>query len=218
MDHEAPDGQVVEETVGGAGPRSCPRWGRRRPVMSDSESTATLQSGRMNPLDSGAVTTNAPAAPPRSSTTGAWTPSSANTDDSRDRPGRGRGAERHGVAVPDQLRHLGRQPGRVTGDGAESPHRQRLRARSLRSRWDREHACLAVLQEPREGKMEAGERVVRSVAYAPGQGQRLGQCRLLVEQLDGAITDPAGLDEHHLCTEREEVRQKVFLRMDVGQP
>ncbi len=59
---------------------------------------------------------------------------------------------------------------------------------------------------------------MRSVGYAPGQGQRLCQRRLLVEQLDGAITDPSGLDEHHLCPGREEVRQQVFLRVDIGQP
>ena len=56
------------------------------------------------------------------------------------------------------------------------------------------------------------------VGHPPGQGQRLRQRRLLVQQLDRAITDPPGFDEHHLCPRGEEVRQEVFCGVDVGQP
>ena len=62
------------------------RCGTRRPVTSVSESTATLASGRMNPLVIGAATTQAPAVPGAASTTGACTPSAARAADSRAAP------------------------------------------------------------------------------------------------------------------------------------
>ncbi len=55
-------------------------------MTSVSDSTATLASGRMNPLVSGAATTQAPAVPGATATTGACTPSAASAADSRPAP------------------------------------------------------------------------------------------------------------------------------------
>ena len=56
-------------------------------MTSVSESTATLASGRMNPLVSGAATTQAPAVPGAAASTGACTPSAARAAESRLAPG-----------------------------------------------------------------------------------------------------------------------------------
>ena len=59
------------------------RCGIRRPVTSVSERTATLASGRMKPLVTGAATTTAPGLPVAVSSTGACTPCSARAADNR---------------------------------------------------------------------------------------------------------------------------------------
>ena len=56
-------------------------------MTSVSESTATLASGRMNPLVSAAATTQAPTVPGAASSTGACTPSAARVAESRPAPG-----------------------------------------------------------------------------------------------------------------------------------
>ena len=63
------------------------RWGNRRPVMSDSASTATLLSGRMKPLERAAVTTTAPGEPLAASRVGACIPPSPSTTERRSAPG-----------------------------------------------------------------------------------------------------------------------------------
>ena len=59
----------------------------RRPVTSVSDNTAALESGSTNPALIGATTTAAPADPGASGTTGACTPCSASTSESRVAPG-----------------------------------------------------------------------------------------------------------------------------------
>ena len=72
------------------------RCGTRRPVTSVSDSTATLDSGRMKPLVMGAATTQAPAVPGAAATTGACTPSAASAAESRPAPA---GVAAHSVTV-----------------------------------------------------------------------------------------------------------------------
>ncbi len=59
----------------------------RRPVMSVSESTATLAPGRMNPRDNGATTTSEPGEPAAAACTGVCTPSPARAPDTLAAPG-----------------------------------------------------------------------------------------------------------------------------------
>ena len=139
--HEAPDGQVVEEAVGGAGPRSGPSV-RQAPA-------GDVGFGQHGHL---AVRKDEAAREGRRHHEGTRSPPAALVDDrgmdpffgqhgrQPGRPRRRGGAQGDGVALPDQLRHLGRQPGRVPGHRAESPHRHRRRARSLRCRRQGEDA------------------------------------------------------------------------------
>ncbi len=219
VDHEAPDGQVVEETVGGPGARSRPPVGQAP--------AGDVGFGEHGDL---AIGEDETARQRRRHHEGARRRAALLDDrgvhpffgQHRRQPRRSRRrgrAERDGVALPDELRHLGRQSARVAGHGAESAHRQRPACPAPPARTERRarRPC-SVASRRVEGEVEAGERIVRSVGHPPGQGQRLRQCRLFVEQLDRAITDPPGLDEYHLGARREEVRQEVFLGVDVGQP
>ncbi len=69
-----------------------------------------------------------------------------------------------------------------------------------------------------EGDVEAWEAFLLALLRTPGGGERLGERRLLLEQLDTAVADAPGFDEHDLRAGRQQVREDAGRPVDEGQP
>ena len=193
------------------------RWGILRPVTSVSESTATLASGRMNPLVMGAATTATPGVPGAASSTGAWMPSSPRAADRRAAPGTV--AAHRVTAYPSSTNRVTPAASRA-GSPATGSKRRTVSAVTegpSGTGGSAATAAAAVAQQPLEGHVEGREPVL--VLLGPPRGcQRLGQCRLLVEQLGAPVPDAARLHQQHLRTLPEEVGQHPLLAVQEGEP
>ena len=183
------------------------RCGTRRPVTSVSESTATLASGRMNPLVSGAATTHTPGVPGAARDHRRVHSLRGQCRGEPPRPRRRGGAEGDGVALSDQPRHSGRQSGGVSRHGVEAPHRQRGHVGALGDGRQRGDAGWALAEEAFEGHVQAREALVLRLLRSPGGRQRLGQRGLLVEELDPAVPDAARLDQDDLRPGGQQIGQ-----------
>ena len=161
----------------------------------------------MNPLVSAATTTQAPAVPGAASSSGACTPSAARVAASRPAPG---AVAAHSVTEypwPTSPRHPRRQAGGIPRHRVEPPHRQRGGGGPLGDRRQRRDAGRAVAQEALEGHVQPREALTLPFFRSPRGRERLGQRRLLVEQLDRAVPDAARLHQHDLGPGRQEIGQ-----------
>ena len=73
-------------------------------------------------------------------------------------------------------------------------------------------------QQALEGHVEAREALLVALLGPPRGGQRLGQRRLLVEQLGAPVPDAARLDQQHLRPLPEQVGQHPLLAVQEGEP
>ena len=190
----------------------------RRPVTSVSESTATDAPGRMNPLVMGAATTAAPGVPGATSSSGAWTPWVARVAASRAAPAP---VEAHSVTEnPSPTSRVTPAASRA-GSPATGSNRCTPSAGTARPFGDGRHRGdrgRAVAQQALEGDVQAREGILLALLGPPRGGQRLGQCRLLVEELRAPVPDAPRLDEEHLPGRRQQVRQDALGRLQEGQP
>ena len=205
-------------STGRARARAC-RWGRRRPVTSDSASTATRDPGRTKPRSTGATTTRAPGAvrsdgpDGRSAATGTTTPSSARIPDRRSAPP---AVDEHRTTEYPSSTRLETWPASLAPSpriGLPAPALDLGDVRALGGGNQREHPGRGVGQQPVEGDVQAGG--TGPGVESPGAGQGIGQCRLLVEQLTGPVPDAAGLDQDDQCVIAQQVGDEL---VGVGQP
>ena len=125
----------------------------------------------------------------------------------------GRRAQHHRVAGPGEGGDLRGQLGTVPEDRLPPPALHRRHVRALRRRNQRDHAGVRPGQQPVEWDVEA--RRPAPALEAPGGRQRVGQGRLLVEQLAGTVPDPAGLDQDDDGIVPQQVADQL---LGVGQP
>ncbi len=128
----------------------------------------------------------------------------------------GRGAQHHRVARPGQRADLSGQAGPVAQDRLPPPALDQGHVGPLGRGHEGHHGGVRPGEEPVEGRVQP--RGVDPVLESPGVGQGVGQGGLLVEQLRRPVADPAGLDQHHLGVVAQQVGQE-FLGVDQpGQP
>ena len=128
------------------------------------------------------------------------------------------GAQGDRVALAHQSGHPGRQAGRVPRHRVEAAHRERGHVRPFGNGRQRGHAGRALAEQTLEGHVQAREALLVPLLRAPGRRQRLGQRRLLVEQLDAAVANAARLHQDDLRPVRQEIGQDPRRVVEEGQP
>ena len=171
----------------------------------------------MNPLVSGAATTQAPAVPGAAATTGACTPSAARASERRVAPA---AVAAHSVTEYPWPTRPVTPAARRAGSPATGSKRRTVSAAVAGPSGTGGSAVTPAALSPQqalEGHVQAREALLLFLG-PPGGRQRLGQRGLLVEQLDAAVADPARLDQHHLRAGRQQVGQHPRLAVEEGEP
>ena len=212
VDHEATDGQVIEEGLGVAGPGSGPAVGppttgevalrQHRQLergiqeaaferLEHDPDTGIGQGGRGGGVVEGGGQTVI-------AQQGGQPGAAAST----------LGAHHDPIPVGPEAAQLAHQPFAVADDRVPSGRGDHLGARALRGGRHGQDGGVGVGEQPIERQVQARKLLASG---PPGLGQGAGQGRLLLEQLGGPVAHAARLDQQHQGVGGQEVDEQVLL-------
>ena len=104
----------------------------------------------------------------------------------------------------------------VTDDRIERRGGEHRRIGVVGNRQHQGGARLGVGEQTLERQREPWR--MRGIGRAPSRGERGRERKLLVEELLGAVAEPAWFDDRDERARRQEIGEKVLLRRQPGQP